>query len=282
LVSLTLLALALAATPDAEQQLGFARSLYGEGDYYRAIGEYKRFLYLYPDSPLSDEARLAIGRAYLHGEQPDASEAHFLSLAELSPEWRARALLEIGWSRYSSGRSQAAILALQSFLRESAGQATTDVDRAHYLLGWALLTEGDGKAAMQAFASVTSLNGKGPLTEAARNWSSLPRKSPVIAALLSVVPGAGHVYIGEPVVGLAALGWNGLFSFALYEAIRRDQVGIAVLLGALEMIWYTGTIFGAVSGAQKYNRDVRLQALDGLRARFHDRPESWPPNTVPH
>ncbi|KFE71055.1 tetratricopeptide repeat protein [Hyalangium minutum] len=277
---LTLLALVLAGAPDAEQQLGFARALDTEGDYYRAIGEYKRFLYLYPDSPLADEARLAIGRAYVHGEQPDAAEAHFLSLAELSPEWRARTQLEVGWARYASGRSQAAILSLRSFLRWNDAQPPADTDRARYLLGWALLAEDRGEEALDAFASVSSLPEKGPLTQAARSWPSLPRKSPLLAGLLSIVPGAGHLYIGEPLTGLAALGWNGLFSFALYESIRRDQVGVAVLLGALEMIWYTGTIFGAVSGAQKYNRDVRLQALDGLRARFNDRPVSWPPSPV--
>lgn len=278
MVSLTLLALVLAGAPDAEQQLGFARSLDAEGDYYRAIGEYKRFLYLYPDSPLADEARFAIGRAYVHGEQPDAAEAHFLSLAVLSPEWKDRAQLELGWARYASGRSEAAILSLRSFLRWTGSQSPADTDRARYLLGWALLAEDRGEEALDAFTSVSSLHEKGPLTEAARRWPALPRKSPVLAGLLSIVPGAGHLYIGEPLVGLAALGWNGLFSFALYESIRRDQVGFAVLLGALEMIWYSGTIFGAVSGAQKYNRDVRLQALDGLRSRFNDRPESWPPS----
>lgn len=278
MVSLTLLALVLAGAPDAEQQLGFAHSLDSEGDYYRAIGEYKRFLYLYPDSPLADEARLAIGRAYVHGEQPDAAEAHFLSLAALSPEWKARAQLETGWARYASGRSEAAILSLRSFLRWSGSQSPADTDRARYLLGWALLAEDRAEEALDAFASVSSLPEKGPLTEAARSWPSLPRKSPLLAGLLSIVPGAGHLYIGEPLVGLAALGWNGLFSFALYESIRRDQVGFAVLLGALEMIWYSGTLFGAVSGAQKYNRDVRLQALEGLRIRFNDRPETWPPS----
>jgi TM2 domain-containing membrane protein YozV len=216
----------------------------------------------------------------VRGEQPDAAEAHFLSLAELSPEWRARAQLELGWARYAAGRSQAATFALRSFLRWSDSQATADTDRARYLLGWALLAEDDGAAAAEAFSSITSLPEKRPLTEAARSWPSLPRKSPLLAGLLSVVPGAGHLYIGEPLIGLAALGWNGLFSFALYESIRRDQVGVAVLLGALELIWYTGTIFGAVSGAQKYNRDVRLQALEGLRTRFNDRPETWPPSPV--
>jgi len=267
----------LTGTPEVEPQLGFARSLLAEGDYYRAIGEYKRLLYLYPDSPAAEEARLAIGRAYVHGGQAEAAQDYFLSLAKLSPEWTSRVNLELGWARYVEGRPEAAALSLRAFLREQGSRQGAEVDRARYLLGWALLSEGNGEAAAEAFATVSPFPGQGPLTQSARSWGTLPRKSPVLAGVLSVIPGAGHLYIGEPVVGLGALAWNGLFSFALYESIRREQVGVAVLLGALELLWYSGTIFGAVSGAQKYNRDVRRQELDALRTRYSDRPESWPP-----
>jgi tetratricopeptide (TPR) repeat protein len=267
----------LAGTPEVDPQLGFAQALHAEGDYYRAIGEYKRFLYLYPDSPVADEARLGIGRAYVHGGQSEAAEDYFHSLELLSPEWRTRALLEIGWARYTGGQPETAIFSLNAFLREQGARQGAEVDRARYLLGWALLTTGDGEQATAAFASVTPFPQQGPLTEAARSWGALPRKSPVLAGVLSVVPGAGHVYIGQPVVGLAALAWNGLFSYALYESIRSGQTGVAVLLGALELLWYSGTIFGAVSGAQKYNRDVRREALEALRDRYDDHPESWPP-----
>lgn len=280
MLSMILLAQVLTSTPEAEQQLGFARALQGEGDYYRAIGEYKRFLYLYPDSPLADEARLGIGRAYVHGGQGEAAEEHFRSLEPLSPEWRTRALLEIGWARYTGGRFETAVFSLNAFLREQGSRQDAGVDRARYLLGWALLSQGNGEQAAAAFSAITPFPQQGPLTEAARSWGALPRKSPVLAGVLSVLPGAGHVYLGQPVVGLAALAWNGLFAYALYESIRADQIGVAVLLGALEMLWYSGTIFGAVSGAHKYNRDVRQEALEALRARHDDHPESWPPGTA--
>ncbi|ADO75830.1 tetratricopeptide repeat protein [Stigmatella aurantiaca] len=272
-----MLALALAGTPGADEQLGFAGALHAEGDYYRAIGEYKRFLYLYPDEPRADEARLSIGRAYAQGGQADAAEAYFLSLSGISPAWRSRSMLEIGWARAMAGRPEAAALSLKAFLREPGPLAEDGAHRARYLLGWSLLELGQGSEASQAFAALPPFPGQGRLTEAARSWGALPRKSPVLAGVLSLIPGAGHVYIGEPVVGLAALAWNGLFSFALYESIRQEQLGIAVLLGALESLWYTGTIFGAVSGAQKYNRDVRWRALDALRLSAPDRPERWPP-----
>jgi TM2 domain-containing membrane protein YozV len=267
----------LTGTPEEDSQLGFARALLSEGDYYRAIGEYKRLLYLYPDSPAAEEARLSIGRAYVYGGQAEAAQEYFLSLAKLSPEWTGRVNLELGWARYVEGRHEAAALSLRAFLREQGSRQSADVDRARYLLGWALLSQDNAEAAAEAFATVSPFAGQGPLTQAARDWGALPRKSPALAGVLSVIPGVGHFYIGEPVVGLGALAWNGLFSFALYESIRRDQVGVAVLLGALELLWYSGTIFGAVSGAQKYNRDVRQRELDTLRTRYSDRPESWPP-----
>ncbi len=259
------------------EQLGFAHSLLDEGDHYRAIGEYKRFLYLYPESPAADEARLAIARAYVRGGQAEAAVEHLRSLSGRSPEWRARSLLEVGWARHTGGEFEAATRSLRSFLSDAELVRTPEqLDRARYLLGWALLNQGEGAGASESFSAVSSFPGQKPLTEAARNWKALPRKSPLLAGVLSVVPGAGHVYIGEPVTGVAAFIWNGLFGYALYESIRREQLGVAVLLGVLESLWYSGTIFGAVSGAQKYNRDVRREALDRLRAEYDDHPERWP------
>jgi tetratricopeptide (TPR) repeat protein len=263
------------------EQLGFADALLAEGDHYRAIGEYKRFLYLYPESPAADEARLSIARAYVRGGQAEAAELHLLSLSGRSPAWRSRALLEVGWARYAGGTPDSATRALRSFLSEEGlPRGPGETERAWYLLGWALLSQDEGDAAAQAFATPAPFPAQKPLTEAAQRWKALPRKSPALAGVLSVVPGAGHVYIGEPVTGLAAFVWNGLFGYALYESIRREQLGVAVLLGVLESIWYTGTLFGAVSGAQKYNRDVRREALERLRTQYDDRPESWPPRPV--
>ncbi|MET0405959.1 MAG: tetratricopeptide repeat protein [Cystobacter sp.] len=258
------------------EQLGFAQSLFAEGDYYRSIGEYKRFLYLYPESPAADEARLAIARAYSRGGQTEAAVEHLRALASLSPEWQARAGLEIGWALRAGGEDMAAARQLRVFLRQDSPRSPDTLDRANYLLGWSLLHQGDGEGAARAFAAVTS-PGQSTLRDAALGWKALPSKSPALAGVLSVVPGAGHVYIGEPVMGLAAFAWNGLFGFALYESIRREQVGVAVLLGVLESLWYSGTIFGAVSGAQKYNRDVRRQALERLTSEHEDHPEHWPP-----
>ena len=49
-----------------------------------------------------------------------------------------------------------------------------------------------------------------------------------------------------------------------YDAFRRRQWGVGALLAGLSLLWYSGTIYGAVDGAHRYNRDARLNFLEEL------------------
>ncbi len=46
---------------EADQLLGFAEALFHDGDYFRAITEYKRFLFLYPADARAGRVQLQIG-----------------------------------------------------------------------------------------------------------------------------------------------------------------------------------------------------------------------------
>jgi hypothetical protein len=92
----------------------------------------------------------------------------------------------------------------------------------------------------------------------------LPEKSPVLAGLLSVIPGLGHVYLEEYGIAVTALAWNGLFGYATWDTFQKGYHGAGTLLAALTLLWYSGTVYGAVSGAERYNRDARLNQLDAL------------------
>jgi hypothetical protein len=95
-----------------------------------------------------------------------------------------------------------------------------------------------------------------------------PQKSPLAAGLLSIVPGAGHLYLGEPGVAAAAFLWNGAFLWATVEAFRQHRPGLGVALASVESLFYGGAILGAVSGAQRHNRDARTLAAEGVEGRF--------------
>ncbi len=54
---------------DPERQFQFAEQYLQRGEYYRAIGEYERFIYLFPLSDKVELARYRIGLSYLRGNQ---------------------------------------------------------------------------------------------------------------------------------------------------------------------------------------------------------------------
>jgi tetratricopeptide (TPR) repeat protein len=261
-------------SPEAARTLDFAESLLEEGDHYRAIGEYKRALFLGLEDAPAAQARYRIGVAYLRGEQPSAAAEHYARLIPRSgPALKPGLELQLAYALALGGEALRAQAALSSWL--AAHDSDPEVPRARYLLGWSWISLEHPVEAFAQFTALPDFDGKQSLLDGTASLETLPRKSPLTAGLLSAVPGLGHVYLGQPLIGLAALLWNGLFSFALVHTLRTQQWGAAAVLGALEATWYAGTVFGAVSGAHKHNRDARLNAIEALR--FDPRLERWPP-----
>ncbi len=276
----------VAETPAVEaphrEVLQFAYSLMDHGDYYRAITELERYSFLEPGAPETWSANLAIGRAYeLGGKASDAATwLQRMQGLTTTPQLRADLLVELAYARYLAGSSQVASDDLERFLgdAQSSGEASHDTrERARYLLGWTYLTSSRLPEAAETFRAIDLPYSKS-LALDVLGGTELPHKSPVLAGALSaVVPGLGHVYLGQPFIGLAAFGWNALFGFATYDALHRKIWGVGSVLAGLELLWYGGAIFGAVSGAQKYNRDAELNFLDTMKSHYDPAPTSWPP-----
>ena len=53
----------------AEEVLEFANYLFSQQEYFRAIGEYERFLFLYPDDIQAPHAALRIVQCYFRGKR---------------------------------------------------------------------------------------------------------------------------------------------------------------------------------------------------------------------
>ena len=56
---------------DEELQVGLADDFFKEGDYYRAVTEYKRFLFFFPQSGRAEEALSRIAKSYFNGKKWD-------------------------------------------------------------------------------------------------------------------------------------------------------------------------------------------------------------------
>jgi TolA-binding protein len=258
---------------DADQILGFADALFNEGEYYRAITEYKRFLFLHSADARSGRVQLRIGLAYQRGQQWEDARHTFEAIAQQhpDPEIRAEAAYLIGETAFRQGRYAQAIVDLRP-VAERYG-STPIGERAHYLLGWSYLRARQWLEASQTFATIDTASPLFPssraLAEAAREGQHLPRKSPALAGLMSgVIPGTGHFYTGRWRDGTIALVLNGAFLAAGIEAVSAGNEAAAALLLFFEAAWYSGAIYGAVNAAHKYNLDLEERWLQGLERQY--------------
>jgi tetratricopeptide (TPR) repeat protein len=262
------------ATPFVDGLAGFSLEygdhLFRDGDYYRAISEYRRYLYL--TRGLGEQAQrvaLAIGEAYLRGRQLEAAAAQFESVARRTVgTQRVAALISAGRAAVLDDKPLLASRWL-SQAREEAGDDRALAAEALFLLGWARLGERDWDAARAAFDEVAG--GGGPRASSAGaivaqldGRGALEQKNPLLAGALSLIPGLGHMYLGQWAVGIAALTWNALFVFATGWSIYSGEWGVAAVLAVFELSWFSGTMFGALNGAFRHNQDVLANWQDEI------------------
>jgi len=258
-----------------ELQLGLAEAFLAEGEFYRAITEYKRYLYFFPDSERTAYVHLQIGMAYYRGEEFAAAIEAFSKARQYYPdEHFATAAFYEGVCRSRLHQPE---------------QAQNDFNRV-------LAVDPDGPLAPSALAglSLTALElqdlagsrqALGRLAsdyphtaqgEAARDALPLvvdtetrPRKSPVAAGVFSaLVPGSGQLYAGRPRDGLMAFLVNGLFIAGTAVAIDHDNGPAAVLLGAAGLPFYLGNIYGAANAAHQWNLSLARDLRNDLAVRL--------------
>ncbi len=254
----------------AKDQWGLAEQFFQGGEYYRAVTEYKRFLYYFPQAPEAQSARLRIVQSYVAGRwyAEGLKAAKDLLERGVSGEpgarvWFLQAVCEMRLGKLADARSS-----LQEVLRLTQDPEVRG--RAQYLLGETHALEEDWEDAARNLESIepqSALRGRGAQrAQWIRDRTPLPEKSPWMAGLLAaILPGAGHLYSGRTRDAALVFSVNGAFVAATLEAIQKDNHALAGGLAMAELLWYSGNIFSAVGSAHKYNRIVRTQLLDEIR-----------------
>jgi hypothetical protein len=217
---------------------------------------------------------MAIGEAYLRGAQYEAAAMQFDGVAERRPDDAGRWIAHLASAR-AYLLDERPLLARPKIrrlfgedhaprtLRSEAGLllALSYLQGENYVRARQFLTDSkvqEGQRAPLAKALLKALTAR----------DNLPQKNPILAFVLALIPGVGHFYLGQWTVGLTAMLWNGLFMAGALDAWLQRSWGVAVILTLLEFTFYAGSIFGAVSGAFKYNRDQELNWRDSVRAQY--------------
>jgi len=258
----------------ADHVLVFAEQLMREGEYFRAITEYRRFLFYYPDDPRRAMVHFSIGLAFYRGESYGEALQTFQEVTQQYPQnpygkqawlWQGESLIRQG--QYASAEQIYKAIA-EHFPDERIGQ------QARFQRAWTLLYQRQWRNAAAQFQQVeptSDLYQKAQLlVQEALAGERLPTKSPVLAGIFSgLLPGGGQLYNGRLGDALLAFFLNSLFIVGAIEAIHNDAPAIAGILSFLEAGWYAGNVFGAINSAHKYNRHTTETFLGNLHNRFH-------------
>ena len=255
-------------------QLKIADAFMEEGEYYRAVTEYKKFLILFPDSAKADYAAFEIGMAYFKGEEYGAAARSFLALREKYPDSgyaiRAEYLEGISqWKLKNYDRARAALEALVEQHPESEY-----APRSLVVICLAALDENKAEVSRQALNRFLDRYPGHPGEESVKEaivqldrYQELPEKSPVLAGVMSaILPGSGYFYAEHYGDGLTAFLINGLFIAGTITAIHQENYAVAGIVGGVGVPFYLGNIYGSANAAKKWNLGVRNEIIKKIHS----------------
>ena len=255
--------------------LSFADSLHDEGDYYRAITEYKRLIFHFPSSKAAIRAGFKIAVSYMGGKRYEAAISELKKFRQLYPDdpLAIEALFLIAEAFYSLGNYDAALKYFKKVELDAIATKSGDMkERAAAARGWCLARKGSWEAAAAVYDSLQDGESGlkyGKLTKDLKAASKLPQKSPALAGTLSaIIPGSGQLYLGRKQDALVAFLLNGVFIAGAMESFRKGEDATGAILLFFEAGWYAGNIYSATSGAHKYNKKSKEDLLYKLERKY--------------
>ncbi len=257
---------------DRGRQFRFADRLFEEQNFFRAITEYKRFIFFYPESRSKcEKAYFKIGMSYQGAQRYEEAIVAFRLFLEKYPDssLSSDARYHMGIAEKSLKRFDDALSTFQDIIDSDYGEYR---NKAIYQRGLILVDMGEWGRAREAFLYIPGESslypGASVFSQGLDNIDNIPHKSPTVAGTLAaILPGAGHVYTERPRDALVAFLLNGAFILAAVELFNDDNYIAGGIVTFFELGWYTGNIYSAVSSAHKYNKRSENDFIRGLRER---------------
>ncbi len=252
--------------------LTLADAFADEQDYYRAITEYKKVIFLFPDYDKLEWVHFQIGKMYYEGGRFPQAKHELLPLTE-SKDSRLKfvALNYIALSYYENHEYSNADRLFTDL--------QADVEGAPYVLDYTIYA-GMAAAGNRKFSDAFER-----MTAAKKNWSAkkdagavmnpqygeffektlpilekareLSAKSPYWAiAFSALLPGGGHFLLGEWDTGIVSFSLVGGAAFLAYDGFMRDSAVQSILFTTFATGAYIGQIYSSYRTARKYNEEL--------------------------
>lgn len=76
-----------------------------------------------------------------------------------------------------------------------------------------------------------------------------------VGGFLGLIPGLGYAYSKEYANALRSLIMNSLFIYGQIDCARNEQWGFFAVISFFELTWYSGSIYGGIDAAHRYNNN---------------------------
>ena len=263
-----------ALTIDPDKQFDFAKHYFLSGEYFRAIDEYKRFIYFFPEDNRVKIAMYKIGMSYFNSKSFNDAINSFNTLIDKYSDTDfsmtdlcTKAYLMISKCHIHLNEYDFAAICLNNLIT-----ITDDIDvkdEAYYQIGWIYLEKASWEKARINFAKISPQSkNKYQLKRLSKELDRtklIDRKSPQAAGFLSIIPGAGFLYCERYRDALIAFLLNAGLMYAAYESFDDDNYALGGVITFVEVGFYAGNFYGAITSAHKYNRAKTGQFIEKLK-----------------
>lgn len=255
--------------------LRFADSLADEGDFYRAITEYKRAMFYFPEYEKIDHIKLQIGRAYYLGGRYALAKQYLVPLtAHENDNLRFFSYNFLGLSYFENEE----YFNSERVFRKLAREEQSLINRTDYYsyLGMSLM----GLKRFHNAADVFSENREQTENKEYRafldNASSLAdkasgyeRKSPGWAITWGILfPGGGHIYLGEYDDALVSFLVVATTGYLAYDGFARESAVQSGIFLALSSGFYAGSIYSAYRETKRHNLTLGDAEIELVQKQF--------------
>lgn len=242
----------------------FADFLFAEEDYYRAEGEYRRFLFHSPNSKQAPIAALKLGFCLLRRDEYSSAVDHFQSYRQTFLQNQIISEEAAYQEKYASFRS----LATGCVEGESGLGLEAHADpqvrlSTRYLRHWCDMKRESWAHAERGFAllkgdeivSQSQVEALEFLQQHSARGRHLPQKNTVLTGLMSaILPGSGRAHVDGIREGLYSMIVVGVTGGLALRFAQTGHEKATVGWGVPAVGFYLGEIYGSVLRAVKYNR----------------------------
>ncbi len=262
----------------AKNIFDFGVSLYNESDYYRAISEFYRYLFYFPQGKKVNDAYLYIVKSYYFAEQYTQSinsAQKFLGFVK-DESYKNRLYFYLATS-YLRNENFDKSYKIYNILAEKIKPEKIN-ECSFYRLGWVYILQTKWQKAMEKFEEFETKFPESHLVYESQlirkeleNGINFTPLSPTFAGIISaIIPGAGQVYckrLGDGIVAFLLVGALAYSSYYYYKNGPSEMFYGSLFFNVL---FYFGNIYTAYGSAHKYNKNFNLRLKEKLFNNFYE------------